>query len=278
MKHPPKTSTQRKPSQKRTGANKSRREHHRPTPKGGNAPLRLYGLHTVRAALENPLRRKIRLSGSPNAIARLGPCVEISKIDVREVEPRQLDSLVARDAVHQGVVLECFPLDSLDASELFQLAEADLLLVLDQITDPHNVGAILRSAVAMGVDAVLITHRNSAVETAALAKSASGAVDMIRLIDIRHLSKALDELNTLGFTTIGLDSEGPEVLEITLQDAVSKKLAIVLGSEGKGLREKTRTSCSALARLDMPGAIKSLNVSNAAALALYLTAAHQRQS
>jgi len=163
-----------------------------------------------------------------------------------------------------------FPLDLLDASELFHLADARLLLALDQITDPHNVGAILRSAVAMGVEAVLMTSRNSALETAVLAKSASGALDMVKLVHLRNLSKGLEELNAMGFTTIGLDSEGPLILESTLTETKGRPVCLVLGSEGKGLREKTRETCTALARLDMPGAIKSLNVSNAAALSLYI--------
>lgn len=238
--------------------------------------LYLYGLHTVRAALENPKRKKSELLVSKAALSRLGDCVAESGINVTDTEPRVLDGLVGADAVHQGVVLKCEPLNELDASELFHLADAKLLLVLDQITDPHNVGAILRSAVAMGVDAVLTTHRNSAVETGALAKSASGALDMVRVIGIRNLSKALEELNAMRITTIGLDSEGPLVLEKTLIETKATQVAIVLGSEGKGLREKTRETCSYLARLDMPGPIKSLNVSNAAALSLYLISNAQR--
>ncbi len=232
--------------------------------------LHLYGLHTVRAALENPERKKIELLASKAGLSRLGDCVAQSGVDVTVTEPRVLDGLVGVDAVHQGVVLKCEPLNELDASELFHLADAKLLLVLDQITDPHNVGAILRSAVAMGVDAVLTTHRNSAVETGVLAKSASGALDMVQVIGIRNLSKALEELNSMRIATIGLDSEGPLVLEETFAANNLSQVAIVLGSEGKGLREKTRETCTYLARLDMPGPIKSLNVSNAAALSLYL--------
>lgn len=247
--------------------------------------INLYGIHTVRAALENPKRRIHSIKCTKNAFARIESAyvkrqstdVEArstfaggSAISVETIEASALDSLTGPDAVHQGVVAICDPLPSLDASELFHLADAKLLLVLDQITDPHNVGAILRSAVATGVDAVLVTHRNSAVETAVLAKSASGALDMIDMVDIRNLSKAIEELNEMGFATIGLDSEGPDVLEIELDKARTRPVALVLGSEGRGLREKTRETCSALARLDMPGRIKSLNVSNAAVLSLYL--------
>ncbi|MEM8751184.1 MAG: RNA methyltransferase [Pseudomonadota bacterium] len=242
--------------------------------------LFLYGQHTVRAALSNPDRRKFRLILTDNALARLGydsnahavkalsqtwnnPAIEVRSAG-------DIAGLVSADAVHQGIALECAPLDTLDASELFNLVDAKTVLALDQITDPHNVGAILRTAVAMNVDAVLITHRNSANETAVLAKSASGALDFARVVDIRNMSKALAELNAMGFMSIGLDSEGPLVLEDTLQAVQGRPVVLVLGAEGKGLREKTRETCTHLARLDMPGAIKSLNVSNAAALALYL--------
>jgi len=252
--------------------------------RSGNS-INIYGIHTVRAALENPKRRIHGIKCTKNAFARIesayirrqsahGRAQSMSEkgviIPVETVESSTLDSLTGPDAVHQGVVAICDPLPSLDASELFHLADTKLLLVLDQITDPHNVGAILRSAVAMGVDAVLVTHRKSAAETAVLAKSASGALDMIDLVDIRNLSKAIVELNAMGFATIGLDSEGPDILEAELEKATGCPIALILGSEGRGLREQTREACTALARLDMPGVIKSLNVSNAAALSLYL--------
>ena len=247
---------------------------------GKRAPadrLYLYGMHTVTAALENPARNKFVLHVTENALSRLDErVVRNTKVAVELTQANALDKMVTADAVHQGVVLECAPLATLDASELFHLADSRLLLVMDQITDPHNVGAILRSAVAMGVEAVLMTSRNSAVETAVLAKSASGALDMIRVVSLRNLTKGLDELNQMGFATIGLDSEGPAILEETLKQQADRPVALVLGSEGKGLRQQTRETCTALARLDMPGAIKSLNVSNAAALSLYLVSAHLR--
>ncbi len=247
------------------------RRSNRNTPPG-NGELHLFGLHTVRAALENPARRKSVLHCTQNALSRLdSDLVEQAGLSVQLCDTQALAAMVGREAVHQGVVLECAALDDLDASELFHLADARLVLALDQITDPHNVGAILRSAVACGVDAVLVTHRNSATETAVLAKSASGALDLIRVISVRNLAKALEELNQMGFQSIGLDSQGTDILEQSFPDAPSPRIAIVLGSEGRGLREKTRNTCTTLARLDMPGAIKSLNVSNAAAIALYLS-------
>ena len=246
--------------------------------RGKSAPsdsLYLYGLHTVRAALANPDRKIDELLATENAISRLGELPpHRSGLEVTVTSAQALQSLVGGDAVHQGIAARCQPLDMLDASELFHLADARLILALDQITDPHNAGAILRSASALGADAVLTTSRNSVHETAVLAKSACGALDTIRLIELRHLSKSLQELNDMGFYSIGLDSEGPLVLEETLVAGGADKVVLVLGSENKGLRQMTRETCSALARLDMPGPIKSLNVSNAATLSLYAVANH----
>lgn len=225
----------------------------------------LYGLHTVRHALENPRRKKLRLYATPNALTRLEASDEIlSAIEVVDTYPRELDKMVGSDAVHQGCILEVEPLK---AKTLSEISESRLLLVLDQVTDPHNVGAIMRSAVAMDAGALITTSRHSPVETGVLAKSASGALDMLDHIEVRNLAEALDELHQLGYQTIGLDSEGPDVLEKSIR---GDKVALVLGSEGKGLRQKTRETCTTLARVDMPGAIKSLNVSNAAALSLYI--------
>ena len=143
------------------------------------------------------------------------------------------------------------------------------MLVLDQITDPHNVGAILRSAAAFAVKAIVTTARHSPEATGVLAKSASGALELVPLVTVQNLARALNELNDQGFMTVGLDSQGSEDLgAMTLR----QPLALVLGAEGKGLRQLTRETCSAVARLDMPGEIKSLNVSNAAVLALYIGA------
>ena len=275
--------TQSKNQPKSGGSNKSRgrsRGQHRHKKGSGNEStqqLMLYGIHSVRTALQNSKRKKIRLIVTENALTRLGSgIVDESGVKIDFQTAQYLDRLLGPDAVHQGVVLECLPLDTLDASELFHLADAKMLLVLDQLTDPHNVGAILRSATALGVDAVLTTSRNSAHETAVLAKSASGALDLMPIIHLRNLSKSLQELNDMGFVSIGLDSEGPKIFEQTLEDSKAAQVALVLGAEGKGLRQQTRETCSALARLDMPGQIKSLNVSNAAVLSLYLVSSHLR--
>jgi 23S rRNA (guanosine2251-2'-O)-methyltransferase len=226
----------------------------------------LYGLHTVRAALDNPARTLIKLSVTQNALARL----DIEDPDrlgcpVEIVQPSDIDKMLGPDAIHQGVMLETRPLP---VRKLAALQESPLILVLDQVTDPHNVGAIMRSAVAFAAGAVITTQRHSPTESGVLAKSASGALEMIPYIQVTNLADALGELHKLGFFSIGLDSEGPAAIEGTFS---GEKIALVLGSEGKGLRQKTRETVSALARLDMPGEIKSLNVSNAAAIALYAT-------
>ncbi len=231
--------------------------------------VRLYGLHTVSAALANP-RRKIRsMTVTRNALQRLGITDETTlPFAVEIADPRAIDRITGSDAVHQGVVIEAEPLV---ARRLDALDSAHLVLVLDQVTDPHNMGAIMRSAVAFGVDALVTTSRHSPGESGVLAKSASGALEHVDLIEVRNLAEAIEMLNAEGFQTIGLDSDGPLELEPAMSGG---KIALVLGAEGKGLRQKTRETVSTLARLDMPGAIRSLNVSNAAAVSLYIATRH----
>jgi 23S rRNA (guanosine2251-2'-O)-methyltransferase len=229
----------------------------------------LYGIHTVRAALDNPERKIIRLSVTQNALVRLetGPVGSLG-FPVQIVTPQDLDKLLGPDAIHQGAMLETQPLP---VRRLSALKDSPLILLLDQVTDPHNVGAIMRSAVAFNAGALITTMRHSPTESGVMAKSASGALEMIPYIQITNLADTLEELHKLGFVSVGLDSEGPAPLEQTLS---GDKIALVLGAEGKGLRQKTRQTVSALARLDMPGAIKSLNVSNAAAIAMYAASSY----
>ena len=231
-------------------------------PEGGL--VRLYGIHTVRAALDNPRRRIRRMLVTRNALERLGISdVSTLPFPAELSEPRAIEKITGSEAVHQGVLIEAEPLKPKALSEL---AETGLVIVLDQVTDPHNVGAIMRSAVAFGAGALITTERHSPHESGVLAKSASGALEHIDLIEVRNLAAALGELHLAGFQTIGLDSDGPAELEKSFR---GERIALVLGAEGKGLRQKTRETVTALARLDMPGAIRSLNVSNAAAVALY---------
>lgn len=226
--------------------------------------LYLYGLHTVASALKNPDRIIHKLLISQNALPRLEALCDDLRTTPEIKDPRRLDDLVGKDAVHQGVILETGPLLERPVTTL---ADARLVLLLDQVTDPHNVGAILRSATAFNADAVIVTRRHSPVETGVMAKSASGALDTIPLLTTRNLSNTLVELNDLGFLTLGLDSDAQAPLEDLIKP--NQPIALVMGSEGKGLRQKTRETCKQMCRLDMPGAITSLNVSNATALALY---------
>ncbi|MDG4884730.1 RNA methyltransferase [Mesorhizobium sp. WSM4884] len=226
--------------------------------------VRLYGLHTVRAALDNPRRKIRKMLVTRNAAERLAIAdLGVLPFTAELVEPKDIDRITGSDAVHQGVMIEAEPLKP---KRLDALGDTNLVLVLDQVTDPHNVGAILRSAVAFGAGALITTARHSPQESGVLAKSASGALEHIDQIEVKNLADALGQLHEAGFQTIGLDSEGRAELEKTF---AGDKIALVLGAEGKGLRQKTRETVTALARLDMPGAIRSLNVSNAAAVSLY---------
>ena len=243
------------------------------TPGAPDGTVRLWGLHSVRAALANPRRRIRRLYVTRNALERLGlgdPAAQPFPVEL--VEPRAIDKLTEADAVHQGVLLEAEPLSP---KPLAALGNTQLVLVLDQVSDPHNVGAVLRSAVAFGAGALITTSRHSAHEIGVLAKSASGALEHIDLIEVRNLGQALESLNGAGFLTIGLDGGAGTTLAAALS---GERLALVLGAEGKGLRQKTRETVDRLARLDLPGPIGSLNVSNAAAVALYAADAFLRGS
>src|SRR6185312_14869482 len=230
-------------------------------------PVYLYGLHTVRAAIDNPRREKRELLATPNAFARLKETGPIGKLKQREVTPRELDRLLGGEAVHQGVALEVEPVNRFGLNDITPLR---LVVVLDQVTDPHNVGAILRTACAFGADALVTTQRYAPRETGVMAKAASGALDLVPLIEVRNLGDTLDLLKRRGLRIVGFDSEAPSPL---VPRARSEALAIVLGAEGKGLRQRTRELCDEMVRLDMPGPIKSLNVSNAAAIALYAATA-----
>jgi 23S rRNA (guanosine2251-2'-O)-methyltransferase len=232
-----------------------------------DGPVFLYGIHTVRAALDNPRRSKRRLLVTPNALSRLNEGGGTGKVRLEETNPRELDKLLGAEAVHQGAALEVEPVDRFGLADIDPLT---LVVVLDQITDPHNVGAILRTACAFGADAVLTTQRYAPRETGVLGKAASGALDLVPLIEVRNLCDAIETLKKRGLVVLGFDSEAPEILRPRTD---ARPLAIVLGAEGKGLRQRTRELCDEMLRLDMPGPIKSLNVSNAAAIALFAATA-----
>ena len=230
-----------------------------------DGPVALYGWHTVVTALANPARRFRKLLVTDNVARRLAEEGIQSQLDPEIVRPGVIAERLPADAVHQGIYLEADPLPS---PEIEEIEPAGIVLVLDQITDPHNVGAILRTAAGFAVAAVVTTARHSPEATGVLAKSASGALEYVPIVTVQNLARALDTLKERGYQVIGLDSSGDsELADVPLR----APLALVLGAEGKGLRQLTRATCDAVARLDLPGRIKSLNVSNAAALALYLT-------
>ncbi|MGJ4945501.1 23S rRNA (guanosine(2251)-2'-O)-methyltransferase RlmB [Bradyrhizobium sp. HKCCYLS1011] len=233
---------------------------------GHDGPVILYGWHTVTLALANPKRRIRKLYLTENAARRLAEEQIATRVTPEIVRPGDIDRQLGPDAVHQGLLAEADPLPSPDIETL---ETHGMILVLDQITDPHNVGAILRSAAAFDVKAIVTTARHSPEATGVLAKSASGALELVPLITVQNLARALTRLNERGFQTVGLDSAGSANLAAI---ELRQPLALVLGAEGKGLRQLTRETCSAVARLDLPGDIKSLNVSNAAVLALYIGA------
>lgn len=229
----------------------------------------LYGWHTVIAALANPNRETKKLLATENAVRRLAEEGVKLRVKPEIVRPHSIAERLSPDAVHQGLYLEAGPLP---APPIEEIAPEGVVLVLDQITDPHNVGAIFRSAAAFAATAIITTARHSPEATGVLAKSASGALDLVPLITVQNLARGLAALKERGFFVVGLDSSGDgDLAKLPLK----KPLALVLGAEGKGLRQLTRELCDHVARLDLPGAIKSLNVSNAAALALYVaTRAH----
>jgi len=232
--------------------------------------LEIYGVHAVEAALSNPRRRIRRLYLTDNAERRLGAALAVRKLPHERVLPKDLDRRLGADTVHQGALAAAEPLEEPTLAELAAAAGGRPLIVLDQVTDPHNVGAILRSAAAFGAAGLVMTRRHSPPLDGTLAKSASGALEHVPLALVQNLARAMAELKEGGFTVIGLDGEATERLE---EGARAGQLALVLGAEGKGLRQLTRESCDRLVRIATDGALASLNVSNAAAVALHWAAA-----
>ena len=224
----------------------------------------LYGWHPVAEALKNPERRFRELIVTENALRRLQEANIDLPLQPQIVRPDVLDEKLTPDAVHQGFYAETDPLPS---PGLHELALDGLVLVLDQITDPHNFGAIVRTAAAFKVASIVTTSRHSPEATGVLAKSASGGLEHVPISLVQNLARAMSELKERGFMLVGLAEDS----ETDLSEAkLRAPLALVLGAEGKGLRKLTRETCDLVARLDLSGAIKSLNVSNATALSLYI--------
>ncbi|MGB7973782.1 MAG: 23S rRNA (guanosine(2251)-2'-O)-methyltransferase RlmB [Roseiarcus sp.] len=230
----------------------------------------IYGFHSVGAALKAPRRELIRLYATAAAAERLSGEIAARGLETRIMSPEDISARAPREAVHQGLLLEARPLAPIEVADL---PANGLALVLDQITDPHNVGAILRTGAAFAVDALVTTERHSPDFAGALAKSASGGLEHVPICSVTNLARALAEMGDMGYWRIGLDSEASDQFA---KETISRPLALVLGAEDKGLRRLTRERCDRLVRLDLPGAIKSLNVSNACAIALAL--AHERMS
>ena len=233
----------------------------RPAPPPPDVAL-IWGTHAVVEALAARRRKLLRLSATANAAERIAALAAERGVSFEIVTGDSIAARLPRDAVHQGLLLEA---RRLAPTRIDDLPAEGIVLVLDQVTDPHNVGAILRSAAAFAVEAVVMTDRNAPDLSGTLAKAASGGLEHVRIVVVVNLARALDALGDRGFLRVGLDSAGEASLDAIV---LHRPLALVLGSEGKGLRRLTRERCDLVARLDMPGAIRSLNVSNACAVAL----------
>jgi 23S rRNA (guanosine2251-2'-O)-methyltransferase len=241
------------------------KKRHRPNAAASGRP-RFWGRHAVAAALANPERPALKLWATREAAARM----ELPKeLTVTFADVADLGRLVPQDAPHQGLVLEVEPLEDVFLDELLGGEGNRPLLVLDQVTDPHNVGAILRSAAAFDAAGIVTQDRHSPPESGALARAASGALEVVPWVRVVNLARALDEIGAAGFWRIGLAGEAERMLGQALGQA---KVALVLGAEGEGMRHNTAAHCDELARLPISNRVESLNVSNAAAIALYAAA------
>ncbi len=231
----------------------------------------LFGLHAVRDALLNPARKRLRLVLTQNAADKLADAIVVSGMVPEISDARKFAAPIDDGSVHQGAALEVKPLDWGSLADI-ALGEGPMpprIVLLDRVTDPHNVGAILRSAEVFGARAVVGVQRHSAPETGALAKTASGALERQPYLRVRNLADAMEELKEMGFLILGLDGQAQSSIEAAIEGRRDRPVALVMGSEGDGLRERTRETCDVLVRINAAGGFGSLNVSNAAAVALY---------
>ncbi len=230
---------------------------------GGKSQLRLYGRHAVMAALANPNRLLMALFGTERALDAL----ELPKgLEVRVADDKALDKMLGGDTPHQGLVLETEPLEAPDLQDVLEKAGNKPLIMLDQVTDPQNLGAILRSAAAFGAAAIITQDRHSPVETGALAKAASGCIELVPWVRVVNLSRALESIAEAGWWRVGLDGAAEQPLASVL---TAERICLVLGAEGAGIRPNVAEHCDILARLPISDAVESLNVSTATAVALY---------
>ncbi len=234
----------------------------------GAGQVRFWGRHAIEAALLNPDRVHRKLWATREGVASLDGELP-ADFTVEYASVVDLARLVARDAPHQGLVLDCAPLEELSLDDLPPADPARPIVVLDQVTDPHNLGAILRSAAAFNAAAIVTQDRHAPPESGTVAKAASGALEIVPWVRVVNLSRALEDLSEAGYWRIGLDGAAPALFGSVLQ---SGPIALVLGAEGEGLRQNVAGHCDVLARLPIAAAMESLNVSNAAAVALYAMA------
>lgn len=229
----------------------------------------LFGMHAVRDALMNPKRQKLRLITTRNACDKLAEAIDFAGIEPEVADPRKFTAPIDPGSVHQGAALEVKPLDWGGLADTCIGPENPRVILLDRVSDPHNVGAILRSAEVLGASAVIGTRHHAAPETGALAKTASGALERQPYLRVRNLADAITELQSMGYLVLGLDGEAQDTIETALAGDTARPVALVLGAEGPGLRQKTKETVDRLVKIDAAGAFGSLNVSNAAAIALY---------
>lgn len=241
----------------------------------GGPPL-IYGKHAVLAALANPKRQIRRLFLTPEARENLSQDIHSAleagnqgDIPISGLDKRDLEDLLPAGAVHQGIALEAAPPETQHIEDILETTADDpkaTLVILDQATDPHNIGAILRSAAAFGAAAVVVQDRHAPDITGTMAKAASGALERVSMVRTPNLARAMEKIKAAGFWCIGLDSHAEQTL---VEADLSGRVALVLGAEGAGLRRLTRENCDLLVKVPMTDAVESLNLSNAAAVALY---------
>jgi 23S rRNA (guanosine2251-2'-O)-methyltransferase len=230
----------------------------------------IFGLHAVEAALQNPNRNIRQAYITENAAQRLGPAIAARKVQAVVLHTHEFDALIGAGAVHQGAVLDAVPLEQPSLDEFLDALPEDAparLAMLDQVTDPHNVGAVMRSAAAFGIAGVIVQDRHSPPLSGTLAKAASGGLEHVAVIAAVNLARSLERLKEAGFFCLGFDSDAGQVFGARAAEAA--RGVFVFGAEDKGLRRLVREGCDALYALNAPGKIKSLNISNAAAIVFH---------
>lgn len=241
---------------------------------GTSGLIWLWGTHAVKAALKNPHRKCRKLLLSQGADPEFSQLAARAKAIVERADHHTIERALPREAVHQGAALLTFPLEEQDVASVLESAKRPCCLVLlDQVTDPHNLGAVIRSAAAFGAVGVIVQDRHSPPASGVLAKAASGALESVPVVRVVNIARTLEELGELGFLRLALADEASEPIE---KQDLKRDVVLVLGSEGEGLRRLTRENCDAAIRLPAKAAMPSLNVSNAAAVALYAWAIAQK--